>query len=130
VLIGQSCKLCDSSCLACAGTSTNCIQCNSTLILYNGACVSTCPGIISSNSLGQICLDACPDGFYKVSQSVCASCSSQCRTCDGTAINCTDCANGILADYGVCVSQCKDNQYISGGACLNCSSECAKCFKS
>lgn len=126
---GKNCQPCDSSCTACGGSTSYCLKCSGTLILYRGSCLQNCIGIITTSPKGRECIDSCPEGSFLVSNTTCSPCSSQCATCDVTALNCTSCKSGVLADFGVCVNTCQTNQFIFGGACYNCSGNCLQCFR-
>src|SRR4051812_34799236 len=70
----DECFACQSDCVNCTSYDY-CVQCNSSLIEFNGLCLSSCP----------ICYYALNSGCSQCS-SYCASCinSTYCNTCIGT----------------------------------------------
>ena len=129
LLQGLICQPCREHCSACLSVPSNCIQCQPNYILYKSKCVEACPSILWPTPEGTFCLDNCPPGLFKGGNQTCLPCGSECLTCDLLASNCTGCKEGVLAEYGVCVNNCLETQYISGGLCFNCSYPCSKCFK-
>ncbi|CAG9317242.1 unnamed protein product [Blepharisma stoltei] len=122
-----TCKTCDSSCYTCSGSSSTCISCSSTLVLYNSQCVSSCP-----------------EATYNSGTS-CISCDTSCATCNGgTNLNCVTCASGypyrdstgkcvascpnlLVPSQNLCVDFCPTNYYASNSQCLPCDPSCSGC---
>ena len=117
-----SCRACNlANCLTCTGTADNCLSCPPPKILYNGACYTSCP-VATVN--GQ-CTPNCPAGTF-LSGNACAPCDSACKTCFGSATNCTSCASG-LSQNGVCIDSCPTGTIASNGFCVNCDPSCKTC---
>ena len=74
-----------------------------------------------------MCVEQCPSGFYKVSNSECSSCSPQCKTCEGAPSNCTTCLHGSVTGGGSCVATCGENEFSFSGVCVACSISCYGC---
>ncbi|EAR90733.2 zinc finger lsd1 subclass family protein (macronuclear) [Tetrahymena thermophila SB210] len=104
-------------------TQNSCQQCEMPLYLYNNTCN-----------------DSCPDNYYPDKNNNCQQCpiSKKCKTCN--ASNCLSCFQNsqypYLDENGICVSQCKSNQYlkqltINSFVCTSCSSDfgtsCQQC---
>lgn len=124
------CQVCDFKCATCLGSSTNCISCPSGQLLYKGGCWATCPAILLSDTksgTASSCVETCPDGFYKVSETECSACSAQCTTCNGGPDNCTSCLQGSVSTNGTCTVKCGENQFSFQGICVACSSSCYGC---
>ena len=127
------CQLCDFKCATCIGSKYHCLSCPAGQILYKASCWGHCPAIYfkgGANGLKPCCVDECPSGFYKVSQSECASCSPQCKTCEGSADNCTECLHGSVTIGGQCSTECQPNQFTFHGVCISCSESCLSCKSS
>lgn len=123
------CEVCDFKCATCIGSSTNCISCPDGQLLYKGGCWAACPAILLSNTGtgGASCVDECPAGFWKYSNSECAPCSPQCTTCSGGPDNCTSCLHGAVASKGTCSVNCGENEFNFHGTCVSCSESCYGC---
>lgn len=123
------CEVCDFRCATCIGSATNCISCPDGQLLYKGGCWATCPAILLSvtGTSGAACVDECPSGFWKVSNSECAPCSPQCTTCEGGPNNCTSCLHGSVSAKGTCTTQCGENEFSFSGVCVSCSDSCYGC---
>lgn len=119
-----SCRACDSSCATCTGYATNCLTCPTGSIFYNGACYAACP-VATVNG---VCTNVCPGGTY-LSGTSCLPCGSSCRTCFGTANNCTSCTSG-LSSGGVCIDSCPTGTFASSGFCTACDASCRTCQNS
>ena len=124
----NTCDPCNSICLTCSITTTNCLSCSSPNVFYNGSCLSACP---SGGTLAPL-------------NGVCTPCDSTCLTCSLTVTNCTTCnissANPFLMS-NQCLTACPPNYYnvsvtgtcvlcaTAGINCVNCasSSTCLSC---
>lgn len=97
---------CDSSCLTCSVSSTQCTSCNGvTTTLSKGKKLK-----------GHRCIDidsSCGDGFFlnnasntsnSSSSASCDPCASQCLTCDTASTSCTACKLGMFALNSLCLS--------------------------
>ena len=114
------CYTCDAvGCYTCYGSYTylasalSCNQnCNSThRYSYNSACYSTCP-----------------DGSYLSYDLVtCLACSLPCRTCSGSAGNCSSCIDSYYY-LGQCVDACPTNYYVDSNLqCQLCTTNPSHC---
>ena len=111
--VGVYCKACDSSCKTCSGSTTTCISCESGQYLYNGACVSTCPSLITV-----------------VYNSVCLTCASSCATCSGTYDKCSSCPSGKVLQGTSCTSSCSSGYTVTTSipsTCQACTGDCSTC---
>ena len=97
-MLSKACLACDSACSECRDQSTICTSCESTpsnpQYYYDtdNECVSECP--TDTYLSGDNCHD-CDSGV-------------NCATCDGSAIHCTSCLNGLFLDPSdnTCGSTC------------------------
>ena len=131
LLSSTSCLPCDSTCVSCSGSSTNCQACvdgyhfqtrgasSGVCILYcydncaicsNSVTCSTCQGIWISDGAGQC---KCPATHY-LNISVCDPCHTSCDGCSTSATYCTACS-GVFhfptttTTAGVCETACPPN---------------------
>lgn len=94
-----NCDKCALACVQCYGEPTICSGCVSTAsnpqYFYNAVCYSQCPsGTYAINS--NFTCQACDPSVY-------------CKTCFGTATNCTSCSSGRFLSqpvFGTCISSC------------------------
>ena len=154
-VIGQDGKChyqCDSTCGQCFGTQNNqCLSCNSnTTVLYQGQCIvsgcsQNCGNCVNVTGGSSVCL-GCKTGFYLPPS--CVSCSSSCKTCNGSTDNdCQSCfdgsylnrkTNSCSACYYLCSQcygpqlgscfSCIDGYYIMESVCLICNETCLTCY--
>jgi proprotein convertase subtilisin/kexin type 5 len=90
-LSNNTCVACPLGCASC--TATSCDSCLLSYLLYNGACLATCP----------------PATF--VAQARCVPCALGCQACVDQN-TCTACPIGMFLVQGACLSSCP--------SCLNC----------
>ena len=130
-LVPNRCVPCDSSCVRCNVSSTNCFQCSFTgYFLYEplNACVSQCP-----------------DNYYNdptmtANYRYCTQCQAGCLTCDGAGLtNCQTCQNatdnGTTTNYykevsiDHCVAVCSNGYFGNAGTniCDPCNTGCVRC---
>ena len=123
--INGTCQYCAYSCATCLGSNTTCTSCPAGKILFNGACYDQCPYVM----IGGVCTFNCAKGLYKTPINQCASCDSNCLTCDVNPKNCTSCPAGKgFAHNGQCVQICPVNFFgDSTGVCIACNPECNGC---
>nr|XP_046204305.1 extracellular matrix organizing protein FRAS1-like [Oncorhynchus gorbuscha] len=111
---GQCCPECQQvqcqrDCLSCSGTPDHCESCkDSTALLLDGRCVSTCPR-----------------GFY-ANGKVCAACQSSCATCEKD-YECSSCGGSLLLNNRQCVATCEPGSYKDHTQCLRCHASCSVC---
>jgi len=70
----------------------------------------------------------CQNGFYEAAQ-ICYSCDASCKTCTGTATNCTSC--DLTLRYllnNKCL--CREGYFDNGGVCNPCDVTCGSCVTS
>lgn len=87
----NTCDPCSSQCATCSGTVDTCMGCSGSAALYNGTCVSVCPGTLV------------------IYNGICSSCSSNCLTCYITYNNCTSCNTSSTVPYlhsTACINDC------------------------
>ncbi len=87
------CMQCDQLCSTCAGSSTNCSACQSTIIIG-----STLTNIYLVDAQNQ-CVTSCPLNYFKTTvsgQKICKLCDSYCTTCAVALNNCTVCQTTAL----------------------------------
>ena len=128
----NECVPCHSQCNATAGclgsSSSDCYQC------LNVQLSSTyIPG--NDSVATDVCLEACPSGFYENTERECLPCSEQCLGgCFGpTAFDCYECASVARSQAGddICVPSCnsgltdKTLYQNFNGSCAECSSHCS-----
>mgnify|MGYP000876556740 FL=1 len=107
------CYLCHTTCRKCTGVAaTQCTACYSTMFLYSGTCVRTCP----------------PGFWGDTATSTCKNCYSSgsspytCATCIGPANNeCVSCNTGYLYS-GQCLASCPTGYYADSSTktCQSC----------
>ncbi|KAL4448722.1 hypothetical protein ABPG74_012811 [Tetrahymena malaccensis] len=143
----QLCTQCDSSCLTCDGSSTNCVSCPKSSFLFqqdsqqkcqpcdpscfqcfasgNNSCISCNSGYFQD---GNSCVQVCPTTKYRDSTNnylSCQFCISPCKECY-TKEKCTSCIPGYyyIDSSHQCLSCSSAIQYC--GACDNATS-CTQC---
>jgi len=103
----STCITCSPRCLSCT-SATSCLVCNSSFVLFQGYCLSSCPT------------------SYAPSNGTCIKCPSSCRTCL-TITHCISCQLGLILVNGSCVSPPNN---CTNGYFLNSQSTCQQCFPS
>ena len=108
------CEQCQSPCLTCHNSSTNCTSCDQ---------LST----LKYLSAGE-CLGSCPTTSYPSEDNVCQSCVYPCIECLSD-MNCTVCAASyyLYTPTSQCVQTCIGNTIIVGLECHQCVSPCLIC---
>lgn len=77
----NACDPCSSSCLTCQTLTTTCTSCNTSLLLYQSQCRSTCPSpLVPQNG-------------------TCGPCNTSCLTCINDPYNCTSCNTASTLAY-------------------------------
>ncbi|KAI0034975.1 insulin-like growth factor binding protein [Vararia minispora EC-137] len=112
-----TCTACDSTCGACASSSTFCLTCANNMLASNGKCVTSCP----SNTFP--------------SSGTCVPCHADCASCSGASFNqCTACpADRPVLSNGRCLPTCSKSQFFdsASSSCKTCSgtgpSACLAC---
>ena len=98
-------------------------------------------GSIPYYLLKNVCLNACPNGYY-VNGNICSACDISCAVCSGPSNSeCSACANatisGVFTQYYLairtttCAQLCPQGQYIDAAfpnSCQQCSSLCVYCL--
>jgi hypothetical protein len=76
-------------------------------VYYNNFCYQECQNstIKYYSSDNTTCLSGCTNGTY-LFVLFCKSCDTSCKTCQGTATNCTLCSGGLYLQNVTCVSSC------------------------
>lgn len=91
-------------------------------------CYAFCDPILQLSFNGQ-CYSTCPDGSYLDFTNVyCQVCNSICKTCFGSATNCTACEGAYLYN-NTCLSSCPSNHYNLNNTCEVCTSSVPSCSK-
>lgn len=123
---GGICSACQSPCLTCSESVTNCTSCVATVtpavFLSNFQCVETCPMYTYANSSNQQCTPCVAPCVTCTSQSQCLSCDSSTNLYQQSCL--TNCPAGFTAIAQVCVS--------CTSPCLTCSTSqltCTSCIK-
>ena len=112
----NTCDPCNTICLTCSITTSNCTACSSPNVFYNGSCLSQCP---SGGTLAPL-------------HGVCTACDSTCLTCNNTVTNCTTCninsANPYLMN-NQCLTACPPTYYNVSltGTCVLCATANINC---
>src|SRR5262249_34949056 len=83
------CQACDSTCLRCTSSATNCIICSPGNVWQTSAgppaiCLPTCqdPTFPYKNSANTRCVAACASNeFYNTATAICTVCPQGCTTC-------------------------------------------------
>lgn len=118
-------------CRTCSGTNSSaCLSC------YSDTSIST---FIYLDDTASLCYDICPSGTYTdTSVRKCIACNSLCKTCLGSATNCTSCVSTSTYQYlfinssvGTCRTACPTLYYpdltTSPIACTLCVIPCLAC---
>jgi len=110
------CSKCHENCLNCYGNDLNqCTHCtNSTLLVYNGACVVECPAHYFANE-----------------DNICFECHETCGNCTKSGINgCSSCPSNKYLNENSCVDSCPDSSYLDSVSfkCIPCKNPCEKCI--
>ncbi|EWS73119.1 zinc finger lsd1 subclass family protein (macronuclear) [Tetrahymena thermophila SB210] len=107
------CEACHPLCQTCSSSgNTNCLSCNSPLILFEGKCLK----------------DA-PDGYYTDKDKF-KKCNEDCKTCDGPSSNdCLSCLEHHFILDKKCYKQCPSTYFNdeSSMKCTKCSGLCKEC---
>ncbi|KAL2100373.1 hypothetical protein ACEWY4_004767 [Coilia grayii] len=112
-----TCEPCHPSCATCAGAGAD-------------ACQGCAVGYLIEE---WNCVSSCSQGFYAAQQgsdiSICRRCDASCLSCvGGGRSNCSGCVEGHTLQDRVCVTECKDGEYLDEqGACHACDATCHKC---
>lgn len=86
-----------------------CVECISSLIQFNGLCLSSCPIF-----------------YYPATNISCGQCSSYCASCVNSSF-CTSCIGSYLHN-NQCVATCPGGTYANQGtSCRACTSPCLDC---
>lgn len=123
---------CTLPCRTCSATnSTSCLTC------YTNTAIDTSVYYYSSQAT---CYTICPAGTYSDSSSGlrCLDCNSLCKTCSGSATNCTSCYSNntfiylfVNSSLGTCRTQCPSTYYADTAAspiqCVACTGRCLTC---
>jgi proprotein convertase subtilisin/kexin type 5 len=112
-LLNQICNNCTNGCLIC--TTQGCTQCNSTTLLYQLNCVTTCPENLYSDTIGN-----------------CKLCLSPCSSCNNTIYSCTSCINLYFLFNNICNTTCPSGYFADSIKlnCIICASPCLTCINS
>ncbi|KCV69799.1 hypothetical protein H696_03244 [Fonticula alba] len=113
------CRPCHDTCLQCAGPgAAQCTSCPANSAMSAGACVAACQ---DNEYTGHV------PGVGRV----CMACDPACVQCFGPGPEaCSACPGGLLADRGLCVSQCTTPESMAcraAGRCGPCPGRCAEC---
>lgn len=110
-------------CFSCISPCLNCLD--------EVSC-TTCSDIYVYSPTQKQCLSVCPQGYFNItntntnqSKYVCASCMSQCLTCNSSN-SCILCKSGVQL-MGVCLASCPSRMFAQAGTCFNCSLPCLDC---
>lgn len=107
---GPTCLSCATSCATCDGPDAN-------------QCLTCRPGSVRGED--GTCSTGCPPGQFQSSGS-CAECDTTlCKTCSGSATQCTSCDGNRFLLEGTCVASCRSNNayQVSGStSCQRCTS--------
>ncbi|ELP84797.1 protein serine/threonine kinase, putative [Entamoeba invadens IP1] len=149
---GKRCLKCDTNCLTCGTTSTDCLSCASGLYLNDSThqcidCDSNCIDTSTHCTSPSGCTQ-CKDGFY-INNKRCATCDNTCYTCNGnSSSNCLSCNLGRYLKYNnnceICDINCLDNPnncdvikgctkcavgyFVNAKTCKSCDSQCRTCY--
>ena len=108
-----SCQLCDSNCLTCSSSATNCLSCPFSTTLLNNTCYS----------LPTNCLSLSPDAN-------CSSCFQGYFLSNNTCIFNATCNNtsGVNGTGNGSCSLCADSWYLQNGMCYPCPNPVTNCL--
>ncbi|EAR93940.2 H-type lectin domain protein (macronuclear) [Tetrahymena thermophila SB210] len=111
------CFDCDSKCVACEKSATNCLKCVSPLYFYQNKCFNDIQ-----------------TGTYCDESNICHTCNLlACSSCVGNADFCTTCINGYHFYNNSCTQNqpnqtyCKFNTTLNYYECFPCDKKCNKC---
>ncbi|XP_012928771.1 extracellular matrix protein FRAS1 isoform X2 [Heterocephalus glaber] len=106
-----TCVACDQSCKSCGPNSPRCLTCPENMVLYDGKCISECPG-----------------GYYADAAGRCKVCHDSCASCAGpTSSHCTACIHPQALQQGHCLPICGEGFYTDRGVCTACHASCQTC---
>lgn len=120
----RECKCgCSDFCHVCGKTEATCASCQPSI-----------PNRVLA--LNQTCVARCDPGQYVSRQDEdnwkCLMCSSNCRTCENSAVNCLSCNAGMVLQENLCVEARGSVTLVCGAMCRTCSgsaSTCTSCFE-
>ncbi|CAI2380785.1 unnamed protein product [Moneuplotes crassus] len=112
--ISDKCDACNSNCLTCSGSITQCTS-----------CVSNRKLDLRTNT----CETSCETGKTIESGSNCIGCHSSCNTCEIASTTCTSCTGtNVVTTSNACASSCSNsNEVAINGVCYTCDSSCSSC---
>ncbi|KRX00521.1 Insulin-like growth factor binding protein, N-terminal [Pseudocohnilembus persalinus] len=130
LLQSNECKLeCDDgfykkngACLQCP-LELNCQTCEYDNVNSKVVCLSCIQGQVSSLDVffilkDNVCIDKCPDGYYKNTKGQCILCDSNCATCDGPYNhNCLLCRSDRKFHQNTCLKNCPEGFSQVAGEC-------------
>lgn len=132
----------DRVCSSCDGTTnfqdqTGATSCKTMTTCVNGAQFISRPGTTTLDRQCTNCRTSCAGGFFLTgscsgqSNPSCSSCSTTCRTCNGSLpTNCLSCVSNLVLSGGQCLQpSCNPGTFLpaAGPPCQNCASPCATC---
>ncbi|MBN3301412.1 PCSK5 convertase, partial [Amia calva] len=114
-----TCNACHRQCESCVGPAdTDCQTCTVPSYLYNGTCVTGCPGGTFQSS----------EEADRVELGFCSVCDHVCDTCTGASPkDCITCSSGYLKFLHLCISHCPTGYYREKTRCEKCDSSCGRC---
>ncbi|KRX11169.1 Insulin-like growth factor binding protein, N-terminal [Pseudocohnilembus persalinus] len=130
LLQSNECKLeCDDgfykkngACLQCP-LELNCQTCEYDNVNSKVVCLSCIQGQVSSLDVffilkDNVCIDKCPDGYYKNTKGQCILCDSNCATCDGPYNHdCLSCRSDRKFHQNTCLNNCPEGFSQVAGKC-------------
>lgn len=93
------CEGCDTNCLTCGGSATNCFSCKT-----------------GDGWLNFVCYTNCPNGYFKDTAN-CTLCDGLCSTCSNSAVNCSVCSSSGFLLGTSCLASCPDPYYGLSNIC-------------
>lgn len=138
------CEPCHQACETCTGLGHNqCSSCRGGLQLLHGTCVRPARTQVEGSFWNETVPSASPSSMksllqerrrwkFQIKRDLVRRyqpCHSSCRTCHGSATQCTSCPKGAYLLAQTCVLSCPQGTWPSArsGSCENCTEDCASC---
>ena len=118
---GFNCVGCENNCMTCASPTT-CADCAPGYYLVAGKCLLSAVCSAPQLSLGQNCVNSCPEGTYVSGASCLAHCSEGLFYHNGLCY--PRCMGGFVSNGYGCVASCPSGQNVVDGICVGQGSGC------
>lgn len=106
-----SCQACNSPCVTCLNTGSNCTSCNSGYYASGGTCVSCNMPCMTCSNTANNCT-SCSAGYFLAAIGSCTICDSTCSTCFGNKSNCTSCISPKTLGLATGLCSCPSTYWV------------------